>query len=146
MATMCTKGLSSIYYPLRITFGLVPILAGMDKYVGLLADWEAYLPPLSANLLPFSTTTFMMIVGVIEVLAGLAVLTGFTRLGAYVVMAWLILISVSLVVGGYLDIAVRDLVMATGAYTLGQVAALRGESWIPNNKAGEGAAVHAPAQ
>ena len=72
-----------------------------------------------------------MIVGVIEIVAGLAVLTAFTRLGAYVVALWLVLIAINLVVAGYYDIAVRDLVMAVGAYTLGQVAALRGDQWIP---------------
>lgn len=146
MTTQRTDKLSSIYYPLRITYGLVPILAGMDKFVGLLADWESYLPSFAADLLPFSTTTFMMIVGAIEIVAGLAVLTLFTRLGAYIVMTWLAMIALSLVAAGFLDIAVRDFVMAVGAYTLGQVAAVRGESWFASEHPSEGAAAHAAAQ
>lgn len=138
--------LSSVYFPLRITYGLVPILAGMDKFVGLLADWEAYLPAFAVDLLPLSTTTFMMLVGVIEMVAGFAVLTSFTRLGAYVVMAWLVLIAVNLVLAGYLDIAVRDLVMAVGAYSLGQLAAARGEGWLPTKRTSEGATIHATAR
>jgi hypothetical protein len=59
------------------------------------------------------------------------VLTGLTRLGAYVVMAWLVLLALNLVAAGHLDIAVRDLVMAVGAFTLGQTAALRNEPWLP---------------
>jgi hypothetical protein len=87
----------------------------------------------------------MMIVGVIEIIAGLAVLTALPRLGAYVVMAWLILIAVTVAAAGYLDIAVRDLVMAVGAYSLGQLAALRGEPWLPGVQRSERIKAHAPA-
>src|SRR5262249_34328248 len=123
--------LSSIYIPLRLTYGLVPIIAGADKFFNLLTHWDKYLPGNVASFLPVSAATFMMIVGIIEIVAGLAVLTLFTRLGAYVVMIWLVLIAANLIVAGYYDIAVRDLVMALGAYTLGQVAGVRGDSWLP---------------
>src|SRR5215218_1081761 len=114
--------LSSIYIPLRLTYGLVPLVAGADKFFNLLTDWSKYLPEQVASMLPVSPATFMLIVGVIEIVAGIAVLTKFTRLGAYVVMAWLLLIAANLVIGRYYDIAVRDVVMAIGAFTLGQVA------------------------
>jgi len=130
MAAITTDRLSSVYYPLRLTYGLVPVVAGADKFFHLLADWDRYLPAFAADLLPISTSHFMLIVGLIEIIAGLAVLTRFTRLGAYVVAVWLVLIAVNLVLAGYFDVAVRDLVMAVGAYTLGQIAALRGESWL----------------
>jgi uncharacterized membrane protein YphA (DoxX/SURF4 family) len=131
MASAASDNLSSIYIPLRLTFGLVPLVAGIDKFFNLLTEWSKYLPAIAVDRLPVSPATFMMIVGVIEIVAGLAVLTLFTRLGAYVVMLWLVLIAANLVAAGYFDIAVRDLVMAVGAYTLGQVAAIRGEKWIP---------------
>jgi uncharacterized membrane protein YphA (DoxX/SURF4 family) len=121
----------SIYIPLRLTYGLVPIVAGLDKFTNLLVHWEKYLPNQIASLLPVTPATFMLIVGVIEIVAGLAVLTVLTRLGAYVVMAWLLLIAVNLVIGGYYDIAVRDIVMAIGAFVLGQASAVRGEAWVP---------------
>jgi uncharacterized membrane protein YphA (DoxX/SURF4 family) len=123
--------LSSIYVPLRLIYGLVPVVAGLDKFLNLLTDWQRYLPPSLAQMLPVHATTFMQVVGVIEIVAGLAVLTVFTRLGAYIVMAWLVLIAANLIAAGYLDVAVRDLVMAAGAYALGQAAALREEPWIP---------------
>src|SRR3954468_9478134 len=113
------ESLSTIYFPLRLTYGLVPVVAGLDKFFNMLTDWGAYLPSSWANILPVPASTFMMIVGCIEIVAGRAVLTRFTRLGAYVVMAWLMLLAASLVASGHLDIAVRDLVMAVGAYTLG---------------------------
>lgn len=122
---MSNRLADSVYWPLKISYGLVPLLAGLDKFVGLLADWESYLAPWMADLLPVSPATFMGIVGVIEIVAGLAVLTRFTRLGAYVVAAWLVLIALQLVTAGFLDIAVRDLVMAVGAWTLAKVAEAR---------------------
>lgn len=123
--------LASIYIPLRLTYGLVPLVAGLDKFFNLLTDWGKYLPRGLSSVSPIPISTLMMIVGCIEIVAGLAVLTKFTRLGAYVVMAWLVLIAANLVAAGYLDIAVRDLVMAVGAFTLGQVAAFRREGWLP---------------
>ncbi|MFG0262627.1 MAG: hypothetical protein ACF788_09580 [Novipirellula sp. JB048] len=135
--------LSSIYVPLRLAYGLVPLIAGFDKFVGVLVDWESYLPSLATDLLPLAPASLMMIVGVIEIVAGLAVLTMLTRLGAYVVMAWLVLISIMVILSGHYDIAVRDLVMAVGAYVLGQVAALRGEPWLPKLGVTQGAQAHA---
>ena len=136
MPTPGTENLSSIYLPLRLTYGLVPLVAGLDKFFNLLTDWGKYLPRGVANALPVSVPTFMMIVGCIEIVAGLAVLTRLTRLGAYVVMVWLVLIAANLVLAGYLDVAVRDLVLAVGAFALGQAAAIRHEAWLPFGRAG----------
>jgi hypothetical protein len=79
-----------------------------------------------------SVQTFMHIVGIVEILVGIAVLLGFTRLGGLVVVAWLALISINLLLAGYFDVAVRDLVMAVGAYTLSMVAAERAEEYVPS--------------
>jgi uncharacterized membrane protein YphA (DoxX/SURF4 family) len=130
MTAITTDRLGSIYYPLRLAYGLVPVVAGLDKFFHLLTNWDKYLPAEVAALLPISPASFMQVVGVIEIVAGLAVLTVFTRLGAYVVAVWLSLIAVNLILAGYFDIAVRDLVMALGAYTLGEVATLRGAKWF----------------
>jgi len=106
---------------LRYTYGLVPIVAGADKFTNLLTHWEDYLSPSISNMLPFSAFTFMMIVGVIEIVAGILVLWQ-PRLGAYVVMAWLIAIAITLIAGQhYYDVAVRDLVMAIGAFSLARL-------------------------
>lgn len=115
----------SIYQPLRWAFGLVPFLAGLDKFFGLLADWEAYLSPAIASLLPVDAGTFMAIVGVVEMAVGVMVLTRWTRLGAYLAMGWLVAIAVNLLLAGFYDVAVRDLVMAVGAYTLARLAEAR---------------------
>ena len=145
MSTIPTSALAPIYTPLRITYGVVPIVAGLDKFTNLLVDWQTYLPSFATDVLPLSPTAFMMIVGVIEILAGAAVLTVLPRLGAYVVMSWLVLIAIAVSTAGYLDIAVRDLVMAVGAYTLGHVAALRGEPWMPRVPKAKRIKSHVPA-
>lgn len=123
--------LSEIYWPLRLAYGLVPLLAGLDKYTNILADWERYVSPPVASLLPVSVGTFLPIVGVVEVIVGLVVLFGLTRLGGLTAMLWLVAISLQLLLAGFIDIAVRDLVMAVGAYTLVMVAAERGEELVP---------------
>lgn len=120
--------LESLYRPLWLTYGLVPLLAGLDKFLNLLADWPKYLSPWMADLLPVSAQTFMYAVGIIEIAVGLMVLTRWTRLGAWIAAAWLVLIAVNLVTLGMFDIAVRDLAMAVGAYTLAQLAELRQEA------------------
>lgn len=103
---------------LRYTYGLVPIVAGLDKFTNLLTDWKKYLSHSIVDMLPFSAGTFMSIVGIIEIAAGLLVLLR-PRTGAWVVMAWLVAIALTLIFGGhYFDVAVRDLVMAIGAWSL----------------------------
>jgi uncharacterized membrane protein YphA (DoxX/SURF4 family) len=110
-----------IFIILKYTYGLVPIVAGLDKFTNLLTDWEKYLHPGMASMLPFSPNVFMMIVGVIEILAGIIVLVR-PAIGGYIVAAWLTLIALTLLASGnYLDVAVRDLVMAIGAYSLARI-------------------------
>lgn len=133
--------LESLYRPLWLVYGLVPLLAGLDKFFGILADWSAYLAPWMERLLPTSPQTFLHVVGLIEVAVGVLVLTKWTRIGAWLAAAWLTLIALQLVTMGILDIAVRDLAMAVGAYTLARLAALREEA--PASLAAEASTVRA---
>ena len=107
---------------LKLTFGIVPIVAGLDKFTNLLTNWENYINPGIAGMIPFAPHTFMMIVGVIEIIAGIIVLAR-PAIGGYIVAAWLTLIALTLFASGnYLDVAVRDLVMAIGAFSLARIA------------------------
>jgi uncharacterized membrane protein YphA (DoxX/SURF4 family) len=118
--------LDSTILSLRIAFGLTAFLAGLDKFLNLLTNWEQYVSPLALHLLPLSAGAFMRVAGVIEMIAGIAVLSGLTRLGGYVIAGWLTAIALSLVFSGrFLDVAVRDLVMALGAFTLARLSAMR---------------------
>jgi uncharacterized membrane protein YphA (DoxX/SURF4 family) len=113
--------LSQVQRTLRITYGIVPIVAGLDKFTGLLVNWENYIHPGIVSMLPFSPHTFMMIVGVIEIIAGIIVLAK-PAIGGFIVMAWLALIAITLLASGnYLDVAVRDLTMAIGALSLARL-------------------------
>lgn len=120
--------LDTPWIALRFGIGLTATLAGIDKFFNLLADWGAYVSPMAAQLLPVSTGTFMGMVGVIELAVGVAILAGWTRLGAYVASGWLLAVAVNLVLGGFYDVAVRDVVMALAAFTLARLAEVRQET------------------
>lgn len=124
--TKKTKDLDSAWWVLRITLGAVPFLAGLDKFFNLLTDWGQYLDPSVEALLPISGSAFMGTVGVVEMVVGLAILAGWTRIGGYVAAVWLVGIAANLVSAGmFYDVAVRDLVMAVAAYTLARLSEAR---------------------
>ena len=115
------QSLTPVLNLLRLTYGIVPIVAGLDKFTNILTNWEKYLHPGLASILPFSPHTFMMIVGVIEIIAGIIVLAK-PAAGSLIVMAWLTVIALTLIASGnYFDVAVRDLTMAVGAYSLSRI-------------------------
>src|SRR5262245_38376861 len=103
---------------LRLCFGAVPLLAGLDKFFNLLTDWPHYLSPLAASLLPVSPETAMHLIGVVEIVVGVVVLSRWTLVGSLVAAVWLVAIALNLVAAGFFDVAVRDLVLAVAAYTL----------------------------
>jgi hypothetical protein len=106
---------------LKYIFAVVPIVAGLDKFTNVLTDWTSYLSPQAVDMLPFSASTFMLIVGVIEIAAGFIVLLK-PHVGGYIVAAWLTLIATSLLIfWHHPDVAVRDLVMAAAAYSLSRL-------------------------
>ena len=118
--------LDQAWWALRIGLGVGPFLAGLDKYFNLLTNWTGYISPLALNMLPFSRQTFMHIVGVIEMIVGLAILTKWTRVGAYVASAWLVAIAINLVsTGMFFDVAVRDVEMALAAFVLARMTEVR---------------------
>lgn len=117
-----TKVVDSIYWTLRMCFGLVPLLAGLDKFFNLLVYWPKYLSPALAHVVPMTPLHFMYLVGIIEIVAGLAMLLSpWTKIVAYVVAAWLIGIALNLLGGHFYDIAVRDLAMAVTAISLARL-------------------------
>jgi uncharacterized membrane protein YphA (DoxX/SURF4 family) len=135
--------LDHAWWALRIALGLVPILAGLDKFFNLLTNWEMYLNPLIPRILHLAPATFMHLVGVIEMVAGILVLTRFTRYAAYIVMLWLWAISLNLLVmGRFFDIAVRDITISVGAFALAKLTEVRemgvaGETVRPTHAFGE---------
>ncbi len=117
---------SSAWWALRLGLGLGPLLAGLDKFFNLLTDWGMYLSPWVERLLPISDGAFMRVVGVVEMIVGLAILTFWTRIGSYIAGIWLVAIAVNLLTTGmFFDLAVRDLEIAIGAYALARLTEAR---------------------
>lgn len=122
MNTVADQKLRNIYILLKLVFGIIPIAAGLDKFTNVLTDWGKYVNPALTEILPLEANTFMMITGVIEITAGVIVLLK-PHIGSMIVAAWLVCIGISLILSGqYLDVAVRDIVMAAGAFTLIKIA------------------------
>lgn len=114
--------LSLAWWTLRVGLGLAPVLAGVDKFFNLLTNWEMYLDPAIPGLLHVQPATFMHMVGVVEIVAGILVLTRWTRFGSYLVMAWLLAIAANLAAQGmFFDIAVRDAELALAAFVLAKL-------------------------
>lgn len=114
------------WWLLRIGFGVGPIVAGLDKFFNKIVNWEMYLSPLATKVVPISPTTFMHIVGVIEIIAGLIVLSRWTKIGSYVVSLWLLGIVANLITTGmFYDLAVRDIELSLSAFALAQITAGR---------------------
>src|SRR5829696_2905790 len=109
---------------LRLAFAVAPIAFGLDKFFNVLVDWEVYLAPWINDIVPGSASTAMHLVGVTEILAGIAVALK-PRYGAYIVAAWLGGIIVNLLThSGYYDIALRDFGLMLGALTLARLASV----------------------
>ena len=123
---LVSRELNAGYWALRVAFGFGPLLAGLDKFTNILVNWEKYLNPAVLRIVPVPAMTFMRGVGVIEVIVGLAVLFGATRIFGYIAMLWLWAIAVNLIsTGSYYDIAVRDILLGIGAYSLARVTEAR---------------------
>ncbi|MBI2215277.1 MAG: hypothetical protein HYU52_16630 [Acidobacteria bacterium] len=114
------------YWALRIGLGASAFLAGLDKFFSILAQWDMYLSPLVAKLIPIDSSLLMRVFGVVEMAVGLSILFGATRVAAWVASAWLLAIAANLVTtGSFFDVAVRDVNMAIAAMALARLDALR---------------------
>lgn len=109
------------YQILHIAFTVAPIVAGLDKFFNVLVSWEMYVSPLVPRMLGISAHTFMLGVGIVEVIAGLIVAVA-PRIGGWIVGLWLCGIVVNLLtIPGYFDIALRDVGLALAAFALARM-------------------------
>lgn len=121
------------WWALRIGLGVGPIITGIDKYFNKLTDWGMYLSPLVTKVVPVSAGTFMHIIGAVEIIAGLIVLSRWTKIGSYIVMFWLLGIVLNLITTGmFYDLAMRDVEIAIGAFVLAQLTAVREQQAAAN--------------
>jgi uncharacterized membrane protein YphA (DoxX/SURF4 family) len=109
------------FWILRFGFTVAPILAGLDKFFHLLINWDQYLPGVVANVSPVPPHTLMLIVGVIEIVAGIGVALK-PRIFAYIVAVWLAVIIINLLlIPGYFDVALRDFGLLLAALALARL-------------------------
>jgi hypothetical protein len=112
----------SAWWALRVAFFVGPFLAGLDKFFHVLVNWDMYLSPTAQSVLGGFSHPFMLIVGVVEMIVGLMVITRWTRWGAYIASLWLLLIAINLVTTGrYFDIALRDIGLCISAFGLAKL-------------------------
>jgi hypothetical protein len=115
---------------LRTAFTVAPILFGLDKFANVMVNWEQYLAPWIRHASPLSATHTMHIVGVIEIVAGVAVAIK-PRYAAYIVAAWLGGIVINLLsYPGYYDVALRDFGLLIAALALGRLASVYDPPWF----------------
>src|SRR5215471_1258719 len=116
-----SSGSRQAYQILHLGFVVAPIVAGLDKFFNLLVNWSQYLPSFVNNMVGGRGHGLMMLVGVIEIVAGIGVAFK-PRIFAYVVAAWLLLIIINLLlIPGYFDVALRDVGLMLGALALGRL-------------------------
>lgn len=107
---------------LRTVFTIAPVVFGVDKFLNLLTDWPAYLAPWIDNLVPGTAQQAMYLIGVVEIVAGIAVAV-VPRFGGYLVAAWLVGIIVNLLtLGDFYDVALRDFGLFVAALALARLA------------------------
>jgi uncharacterized membrane protein YphA (DoxX/SURF4 family) len=124
------------FWLLRIGFTVAPLLFGIDKFANVMVNWEQYLAPWIRDASPLSATHTMYVVGVIEIVAGIAVAIK-PRYAAYIVAAWLAGIIVNLLTySGYYDVALRDFGLLLAALTLARLASKYDPPWLSRRSRG----------
>ncbi|WP_205834077.1 hypothetical protein [Crystallibacter degradans] len=110
------------FLTLWVGFIVLPIVFGVDKFANVLTNWEAYLAPWLVDVLPFSSHTAMIIIGIVEIVAGIMIAIK-PRYAAYVVALWLAGIIINLLTySGFYDVALRDFGLLVAALALAQLA------------------------
>lgn len=108
---------------LRYAYGAVLLLAGLDKLLGtdLIVYWPKYISPLVGTHLPVSVGMFLGFMGVVEIAVAILLVTKWPRIGGYLSVVWLVIIAVNLLMLGYTDVAIRDVLLAVGAVALAEL-------------------------
>lgn len=115
---------NTAWWALRIAFFLGLVLAGLDKFLHLLTNWDQYVSPMAQRMLGTHSHQFTLVAGALEIILGVLVITSWTKLGAYLASFWLLLMTVNLIMTGqYRDVALRDLALCLSAFALAKLTA-----------------------
>ncbi len=124
MLTINESKFNTMWTVARYVYGLVPILIGADKFTFYIVNWNIYVSPFTASYVPI--VSLVPVVGIIEIIAGLLILTKFPRFGAYLVAAWIgIVIANLFMIGDMYDIILRDIAIAFGYIMFGMLTELK---------------------
>jgi hypothetical protein len=128
-SSLLTDPAHQAFFLLRTVFTVAPILFGLDKFASVLTDWEQYLAPQFNDLIPGNAHQAMLMIGVVEVAAGLLV-AAWPRIGGLVVAAWLAGIILNLLVlQDFYDVALRDFGLLVAALALARLATVYPNSY-----------------
>ncbi|HLC06549.1 MAG TPA: hypothetical protein VJJ26_00030 [Candidatus Babeliales bacterium] len=118
---------NTLLLSLKYIYGLVPIAIGLDKFFFYIVNWNIYVSPTVILYLPsIITPKIVPIVGIIEIIAGIIILSKYTRFGAYLVAAWLGVVILNLLtIGGMYDIILRDIAILVGYVAFGVLTELK---------------------
>ncbi|MBI2591638.1 MAG: hypothetical protein HYW34_03110 [Candidatus Brennerbacteria bacterium] len=118
MVNFLKQDIEDVWGFLKAVYGTAAIVVGLDKFTFLLADWTGYVSPLVLSVVPLPASAIVNIVGIVEIAAGIIIFSQWTKIGSYIVSAWITVVALNLVMNGAYDIAVRDLIIAAGAFVL----------------------------
>jgi hypothetical protein len=117
-----TNPVYQAFWLLRVGFTVAPIVFGIDKFLNWLVDWRLYLAPRLDDVIPGNAHQVMLVVGVIEIVAGVVVAVR-PKIGGYLVTIWLAGIIVNLLLlADHYDVALRDFGLLIGALSLARLA------------------------
>lgn len=124
MATFSDMSLRGAWNALRFTYGIGFVVLGVDKFFNFITDWQIYLWQELPTAFGVDATMLVYAAGVVEIVAGLAILSRFARAGGYILGTWLLLVVANLVLrGNFWEVAISQLMIAVGAYTFAQLTA-----------------------
>lgn len=124
MATFNDMSLSGVWNALRFTYGIGFIVLGVDKFFNFIVDWQVYLWQEIPQTFGVDPTLIVYAAGVIEIVAGLAILSRYARAGGYILGTWLLLVVVNLALrGGFWEVAISQLMLAISTYSFAQLTA-----------------------
>lgn len=124
-----TPKIVRLWWLLRLTYGLLFVVAGADKFLNMVTNWSKYISPMVLINIPVPMDQLIMAVGILEIFIGLIILSRWTHFGAHLASLWLLVITGNLLTMGFpFDIAVRDVVMAIGAFALALLTKIKEEA------------------
>ena len=119
--------LNKLWTMSKYVYGLVPVLIGLDKFSFFIVNWNIYVSPFAASIIPI--IYLVPLVGIIEIAAGLLILTHWQRFGTFLVATWIGIVIVNLLlIGGFYDIILRDIAIAFGYIVFGMLTEIKEES------------------